>query len=81
MVDWCFFFKIEGLIYWSINLVYSSTDLSGESGKELDNIILLLSYIFNFRMISSKFLFEILNKLADSFKTKVLVLFYLLKCL
>ncbi|XP_023321469.1 nucleolar MIF4G domain-containing protein 1 [Eurytemora carolleeae] len=54
----------------AFNNKYSSTDLTGESGKELDNIILLLSYIFNFRMISSKFLFEILNKLADSFKTK-----------
>jgi len=50
--------------------LYSETDLDKHAGKELDNVILFISYILNFRVIDSKYIFELLAKLTESFKQK-----------
>jgi len=38
--------------------------------KTLDNLILIISYIYSFKIVGAKLIFDILNKLSDSFTTK-----------
>jgi len=53
------------------NSIYLDADLSGDDGdKRLDNLILILSYTFNFRIVASKLIFDLLNQLAESFQPK-----------
>jgi len=53
------------------NSIYLDADLTGEAGdKQLDNLILILSYTFNFRIVASKLIFDLLNQLAESFQPK-----------
>jgi len=49
---------------------YREIDLDSESGKELDNTVMMLSYIFNFKIIDSKYMFDILLVFTESFKQK-----------
>jgi len=52
------------------NSIYSSTNLAADSDKKMDNLVLLLAYHFNFKIVSSALMFDLMNKMADSFTTK-----------
>eukprot|EP00088_Acartia_fossae_P050313 TRINITY_DN5628_c0_g1_i2.p1 TRINITY_DN5628_c0_g1~~TRINITY_DN5628_c0_g1_i2.p1 ORF type:complete len:821 (+),score=294.37 TRINITY_DN5628_c0_g1_i2:36-2465(+) len=49
---------------------YRTANLNEDTSKELDNIMVMLAYIFNFRIIDSKYIFELLSLLIESFKPK-----------
>jgi len=49
---------------------YSTTDLDNEDSKELDNILVILSYFHAFKIVSSLLILEILDELTESFRAK-----------
>lgn len=49
---------------------YNRNDLINVVNKRLDNIALVIAYIYNFKIVDAKLIFDILDKLVDSFKPK-----------
>jgi len=49
---------------------YRASDLVSVDSKRMDNIALLIAYVYNFKIVDAKLVFDILDKLVDSFKPK-----------
>jgi nucleolar MIF4G domain-containing protein 1 len=49
---------------------YSATNLLSEERKVLENLALLLAYLYNFRIVGAQLVFDLLGWLADSFQPK-----------
>jgi nucleolar MIF4G domain-containing protein 1 len=49
---------------------YSATNLLSEERKVLENLALLLAYLYNFRIVGAQLVFDLLGRLADSFQPK-----------
>ena len=56
---------------------YSAANLAAEERKRLDNLALLLAYIYNFRIVGSQLVYDLLHRLAESFQPKDLELILL----
>jgi len=49
---------------------YNTNDLVNVDNKKLDNIALVIAYIYNFKIVDAKLIFDLLDKLVQSFKPK-----------
>ena len=52
------------------NSYYNETDSTESEDKTLDNMILLISYMYSFKIVGAKLIFDVLTKLSNSFKPK-----------
>jgi nucleolar MIF4G domain-containing protein 1 len=53
---------------------YSAANLLTEERKVTDNLVLLLAYVYNFKLVGCQLVYDLLGRLADSFQPKDLEL-------
>jgi nucleolar MIF4G domain-containing protein 1 len=60
------------------NSTYTTTNRATEERKTLDNLLLLLAYAYNFKVVGSQLVYDVLGRLAKSFLAKDLELMLLM---